>query len=133
MLRSQAGRHKCREAGSGFGDLFSQLKVGGRAHQPRGCVYPCPSSPYLPSLFSSQYKEAVEEAVRGFYLSHPKPTQQTVITKEESLLPALWVFWLHVFRVLCTHAWYSGGRKRALGPLELELQMVVSHHVGAGN
>ena len=26
-----------------------------------------------------------------------------------------------------------GGHKRALGPLELELQMVVSHHVSAKN
>jgi hypothetical protein len=32
---------------------------------------------------------------------------------------------------LCVQA--RGGQKRALDPLELELQMVASHHVGAGN
>lgn len=30
-------------------------------------------------------------------------------------------------------AWYvPGGQKRALDPLKLELQTIVSHHVGAG-
>lgn len=31
------------------------------------------------------------------------------------------------------HAGSLGGQKRALNSLELELQAVVSHHVGAGN
>ena len=36
---------------------------------------------------------------------------------------------------LCTSCVFGacGGQKRALDALELELQMVVSHHMGAGN
>lgn len=30
-------------------------------------------------------------------------------------------------------AWSHGGQRRALDPLELELQPVAGHHVGAGN
>ena len=41
------------------------------------------------------------------------------------------------FAFMCVHVLCecgtSGGQKRALDPLELELQMVVSHHVAAGN
>lgn len=43
---------------------------------------------------------------------------------------------LHV-RVFCLHVctcttYLHGGQKKALGPLGLELQVIVGHHVGAG-
>lgn len=44
----------------------------------------------------------------------------------------VWVFHLHVF---CAPHVYSilRGQKKMLGPLGLELQMAVKHHIVAGN
>lgn len=35
--------------------------------------------------------------------------------------------------VYCRHAWYPQRPEEGVNPLELELSMVVSHHVGAWN
>lgn len=40
---------------------------------------------------------------------------------------------LRVCKYMWACAWYSGNQKEALGPLELELGIVVNQHVGAGN
>lgn len=34
---------------------------------------------------------------------------------------------------VCMYAWFPQAQKKVLGPLGLELQVIVSHHVGAGN
>lgn len=49
------------------------------------------------------------------------------------LFLCVWVFYLH--GCVCTTCFPSAhsGQKRVLDPLELELRMAVSHHVGSGN
>lgn len=38
-----------------------------------------------------------------------------------------------MFEFVCATVWSRGGLKRASDALELELQQVLSHYVGAGN
>ena len=45
----------------------------------------------------------------------------------------LWMFWLHVNLYTMWVSDTHGDQKRMLDALELDLHMVVSHHVGAGN
>lgn len=66
-----------------------------------------------------------------FYLSVLKLACIPKIFKNR-LIFYVYVFFLHVYMwitcVPCAH----GGQKAALNPLELEIQMIESHHVGAG-
>lgn len=43
------------------------------------------------------------------------------------------MFYLHVCMCVTCVPGIQGSKKRALGPLELDLWMIVSHHVDAGN
>lgn len=45
----------------------------------------------------------------------------------------VWVFCLRMCTLWCARYLWGGGQKRPLGPLELELQKVLSCAVGAGN
>jgi hypothetical protein len=65
---------------------------------------------------TSQYSSFPTPSKNGFYFSF--------IFMCMSLLPVLCMC---TMSVLC--AW--GGQKKMLGPRELELQMIVSHHMGA--
>lgn len=49
------------------------------------------------------------------------------------LLACLFVLFNMYWYFVCTYVCVLRGQKRALNPLGLELQKVVSHHVGAGN
>lgn len=42
-------------------------------------------------------------------------------------------FYLHVYMCVTCVPGIQGSKKRSLGPLELDLWMIVSHHVDVGN
>ena len=62
----------------------------------------------------------------------PSLTLMTFFFDLFTFIHCLWVFYLHVY--LCTMCVLDALMpEEGVGSLELELQMIVSHHMGAGN
>lgn len=61
------------------------------------------------------------------------PGNQVSLTFNLMLITSTFIIWGVSVRVHRMHAWSHRGRKRVLNPLELELRIVVGHHVGAKN